>query len=85
MGTRGKNYVRQFTLTREPDSIALSSVMPFIHLAAESHVDRSISEPAAFITTNVVGTDLRSEHKQFGEAFLGTLHDNSTLLHIAGF
>lgn len=26
------------------------------HLAAESHVDRSISGPAAFISTNVVGT-----------------------------
>ena len=27
-----------------------------IHLAAESHVDRSISDPLAFIMTNVVGT-----------------------------
>ncbi len=27
-----------------------------VHFAAESHVDRSISGPAAFITTNVVGT-----------------------------
>src|SRR6185295_1257790 len=27
-----------------------------VHLAAESHVDRSIDEPAAFINTNVVGT-----------------------------
>lgn len=27
-----------------------------IHLAAESHVDRSISEPNAFIITNVLGT-----------------------------
>lgn len=27
-----------------------------IHLAAESHVDRSIEDPMAFITTNVVGT-----------------------------
>lgn len=27
-----------------------------IHLAAESHVDRSIANPMAFITTNVVGT-----------------------------
>lgn len=26
------------------------------HLAAESHVDRSIDEPAAFIQTNIVGT-----------------------------
>ncbi len=27
-----------------------------IHLAAESHVDRSIKDPMAFITTNVLGT-----------------------------
>ena len=27
-----------------------------VHLAAESHVDRSISGPADFVTTNVVGT-----------------------------
>lgn len=27
-----------------------------IHLAAESHVDRSITDPLAFVTTNVIGT-----------------------------
>ena len=27
-----------------------------VHFAAESHVDRSITGPAAFIQTNVVGT-----------------------------
>lgn len=27
-----------------------------IHLAAESHVDRSITDPLSFVTTNVVGT-----------------------------
>ncbi len=27
-----------------------------MHLAAESHVDRSINAPAAFITTNIIGT-----------------------------
>lgn len=27
-----------------------------IHLAAESHVDRSIKDPAAFVKTNVIGT-----------------------------
>ncbi|HEY5492321.1 MAG TPA: dTDP-glucose 4,6-dehydratase [Gemmatimonadaceae bacterium] len=29
-----------------------------VHLAAETHVDRSIMGPAAFITTNVVGTQV---------------------------
>ncbi len=31
-------------------------VRSVIHLAAESHVDRSIAEPARFVMTNVVGT-----------------------------
>ncbi len=29
-----------------------------VHFAAETHVDRSIMEPAAFVTTNVVGTQV---------------------------
>lgn len=32
------------------------SIDTIVHFAAESHVDRSISGPAAFISTNVVGT-----------------------------
>lgn len=31
-------------------------ITDIIHLAAESHVDRSISDPLAFIKTNVIGT-----------------------------
>lgn len=29
-----------------------------VHFAAESHVDRSIKEPASFVTTNVLGTQI---------------------------
>ena len=36
--------------------IEKNMVTKVFHLAAESHVDRSISGPAAFIQTNVVGT-----------------------------
>jgi dTDP-glucose 4,6-dehydratase len=36
------------SLTKEVDAI--------VHFAAESHVDRSIDEPAAFVRTNVLGT-----------------------------
>ncbi len=32
-----------------------------LHLAAESHVDRSIDNPAAFIDTNIVGTSILLE------------------------
>lgn len=31
-------------------------VTDVVHLAAESHVDRSITDPMAFVTTNVLGT-----------------------------
>ena len=36
--------------------IIAEEITHVIHLAAESHVDRSISDPGAFIETNVVGT-----------------------------
>ena len=45
---------------RRPDSIAvaISEFQPDVvmHLAAESHVDRSISNPSMFVETNVIGT-----------------------------
>ncbi len=36
--------------------LAMKGVDVVVHFAAESHVDRSIADPAAFVTTNVVGT-----------------------------
>jgi dTDP-glucose 4,6-dehydratase len=40
--------IKQILEEHQPDAI--------MHLAAESHVDRSITGPAAFIETNIVGT-----------------------------
>lgn len=40
---------------------ALSEIDIVVHFAAESHVDRSIHEPAAFIKTNLVGTQVLLE------------------------
>ena len=40
--------MREVFATHRPDAV--------MHLAAESHVDRSIDGPAAFVQTNVVGT-----------------------------
>lgn len=37
---------------------AMQGVDVVVHFAAESHVDRSILEPAAFVQTNVVGTQV---------------------------
>lgn len=42
------NAVRSLMREVQPDAI--------VHLAAESHVDRSIHGPAAFVQTNVLGT-----------------------------
>ncbi|WP_088654179.1 dTDP-glucose 4,6-dehydratase [Geofilum rhodophaeum] len=46
-----------------------------IHLAAESHVDRSISNPMEFITTNIVGTVtlLNAAREQWKDDFGGKL------------
>ncbi|MGA8196741.1 MAG: GDP-mannose 4,6-dehydratase, partial [Acetobacteraceae bacterium] len=40
--------MHQIFATHEPDAV--------MHLAAETHVDRSIDGPAVFVQTNVVGT-----------------------------
>lgn len=46
---------------------AMKGVETVVHFAAESHVDRSILEPATFVKTNVLGTqvllDAAREHK----------------------
>ncbi|EKO3596896.1 dTDP-glucose 4,6-dehydratase [Vibrio metschnikovii] len=42
------NELKRVFCTHQPDAV--------MHLAAESHVDRSIDGPAAFIQTNIVGT-----------------------------
>ena len=43
-------------------SRAMEGVDIVIHFAAESHVDRSIIEPAQFILTNVIGTQVLLEN-----------------------
>ncbi len=43
-----KMQLERVFATHQPDAV--------MHLAAESHVDRSIDGPAAFIETNIVGT-----------------------------
>lgn len=41
---------------RETVLQAMKDVDAVVHLAAETHVDRSISDPEAFLKTNVIGT-----------------------------
>lgn len=67
---------------------AMQDVDMVVHFAAESHVDRSIMEPGAFVLTNVVGTQVlldsalknnvkRFHHISTDEVF-GALDLNST-------
>lgn len=39
-------------------NLAMEGIDNVVHFAAESHVDRSIMEPASFVVTNVVGTQV---------------------------
>ncbi|MEO5788836.1 dTDP-glucose 4,6-dehydratase, partial [Gelidibacter sp.] len=43
-----EGFIEHLFATEKPDSV--------IHLAAESHVDRSITDPLAFAKTNIMGT-----------------------------
>lgn len=49
------------------------SITHVVHLAAESHVDRSISDPLIFIRTNVLGTAnlLQAARKYWGQQLTG--------------
>lgn len=60
----------------EPDAI--------MHLAAESHVDRSIDGPADFIETNIVGTyTLLEATRQYWQALEGDKKANFRFHHIS--
>ena len=60
----------------EPDAI--------LHLAAESHVDRSISSSAAFIETNIVGThSLLESARDYWNGLTGARKDAFRFLHVS--
>ena len=55
-----------------------------MHLAAESHVDRSIDGPGAFIQTNVIGTfNLLQSARSHYEALEGDAKPNFRFLHVS--
>ncbi|PZX53878.1 dTDP-glucose 4,6-dehydratase [Algoriphagus ratkowskyi] len=76
------------------------SITDVIHLAAESHVDRSITDPLAFVKTNVFGTvNLLNAAKEFWKDNLsdhlfyhvstdevyGSLHDGGFFLETTAY
>lgn len=73
--TDAQTLARIFTQHR-PDRV--------LHLAAESHVDRSITGPGAFITTNVVGTyTLLSSALEYWRGLEGVSQSNFRFLHVS--
>jgi len=64
----------------------VSEVAPdaVLHLAAESHVDRSITGPAAFVRTNVMGTQAMIDAARTHHATLkGDRRDAFRFLHVS--
>jgi dTDP-glucose 4,6-dehydratase len=60
----------------EPDSV--------IHLAAESHVDRSITGPAAFIDTNIFGTyNLLEAARKYFDHLSPQRRDRFRFIHVS--
>jgi len=55
-----------------------------MHLAAESHVDRSIDGPGDFIKTNIVGTfNLLEQSKNYWQSLDSDKKDNFRFLHVS--
>ncbi len=71
-----KNSLKTLLHKNKPDAL--------IHLAAESHVDRSIDEPADFIQTNIVGTfTLLEQAKNYWQSLKGIKKENFRFLHVS--
>lgn len=82
------NFVKGNIYDSELVDSLVKEVDAIVHFAAESHVDRSVNDPSAFIKTNVLGTQVlleaarkngnkRFHHISTDEVF-GTLELNGT-------
>ena len=72
------------------DGPAISSVLrceqpdAIMHLAAESHVDRSITGPAAFVETNIRGTyELLEAARNYWSALPASRNERFRFLHVS--
>ncbi|MDX2506284.1 MAG: dTDP-glucose 4,6-dehydratase [Gammaproteobacteria bacterium] len=73
---RNIDEIERAFIQYEPDAI--------MHLAAESHVDRSIDGPADFILTNIVGTyNLLDVSKKYWDSLVGNKKDNFRFHHVS--
>lgn len=69
------SFVQGDICNRELVDSLVSKVDAIIHFAAESHVDRSISDASPFITTNIMGTYILLESAR--------IHGNKRFHHIS--
>ena len=68
--------VKRVFIQHQPDIV--------MHLAAESHVDRSIDEPGTFIKTNIIGTyTLLEQARNYWTNLQGHKKDNFRFHHIS--
>src|SRR2546425_909725 len=71
-----RDLVRKLLAKHKPRAV--------VHFAAESHVDRSITGPAAFVQTNVVGTFcLLEESRSYYESLAGAERERFRFLHVS--
>lgn len=71
-----RHLVRRIFARHKPDAV--------MHLAAESHVDRSIDAPAPFIETNVVGTQtLLEEATRYWTSLPAERREMFRFLHVS--
>ncbi|UPG86528.1 dTDP-glucose 4,6-dehydratase [Luteibacter aegosomatis] len=71
-----RDLVRDLLTRHKPDAV--------VNFAAESHVDRSIDGPAAFVETNVVGTlGLLEEARDFWRGLEGPAREGFRFLHVS--
>ncbi len=75
-GIEDRELVRNLLAEHRPDAV--------VHFAAESHVDRSILGPEAFVMTNVVGTfRLLDATLEYWRALEGAERDRFRFLHVS--
>jgi dTDP-glucose 4,6-dehydratase len=71
-----KNELLRVFRQNQPDVV--------MHLAAESHVDRSIDDPSPFIQTNIVGTaTLLEQSKNYWQSLKSSKKENFRFLYVS--
>jgi dTDP-glucose 4,6-dehydratase len=85
-GKPGFTFVQADICDAEAMRQAFASIKPdaIMHLAAESHVDRSIDGPGEFISTNISGTfQLLQAALGYWRTLSGAAKDNFRFLHVS--